>query len=142
MYARRVHLYARSLQSWLGVQVCLHIRALEEEQRGKCVRATARYVPSLSTRLQWVPCTEAGCTTSAFQLSNEQNVTAFERKYSLSPDPIWTETYNEAIQVVVSLRDSSSMDSAILVAGLLVTLTAIVTVLTLRKLYSRHLKQA
>jgi hypothetical protein len=124
------------------VQVCMHIQPYENEQRGKCVRATSRWVPSFSTRLTWVPCTTAGCTTSAFRLTNEQNATAFERKHSLPPDPVWTETYNEPIQVVISLRDSSSMDSAILVAGILVTAMTVLTVLTLRKLYSRHLKQS
>ena len=119
----------------------MHIQPLAEEQRGKCVKATSRYVPSLSTRLEWVPCTTAGCTTSSFRLSNASNVTAFERKYELPPDPIWTETYNEAIQVLVSLRDTSSMDTAILVAGILVTAMAVLTVLTLRRLYSKHLKQ-
>jgi hypothetical protein len=120
------------------VQVCMHLTPGAKEQRGQCVRATSRYVPSYSTKLAYVPCGDNCIGT--FALANDSAGDDFADKYGLPPDPMWTETYNDPVAVSIGLRDSSSLDNAVLVAGILVTAVAAFTVGFGRRMYHRHLK--
>jgi hypothetical protein len=124
------------------LQVCMHLTASKDDPLGKCVRATARFVPSFSTMLDFVDCTNPGCK-AAFAVASGEAATAaaaFEQKYGLPEDPMWTETYNGPLTVQVSLREVERTNFAILFSGILSTVVAIGAVTFGRALYARHLK--
>ena len=119
------------------MQLCLHITQNAEDSPGRCVVGTARYVPSYSTRLDWVSCTEPGCTP-AFKVASDSAAADFARKYGLPPDPMWTETFNEEPVATVLQEAPESADHAVLAAGLLATAAAVGTVVVLQMVYRKH----
>jgi hypothetical protein len=121
-----------------SLQVCLHIaKRGQKGETGQCVRATAKYVPSYSTKFEWVACTGSGCK-AGFKVSDSQTADAFEKKYNLSLDPMWTETYNDPILVTVMLEEPASTDNAVLASGLVSTAVAIGATIIGRMFYQKH----
>jgi hypothetical protein len=102
------------------------------------VRATARYVPSYSTKFDWVACTDPKCAPGAFKISDSQSPVAFEKKYNLSLDPMWTETDNGPILVTMMLEEHKSTDHGILAGGLVSTAVAIGATVVGQILYQKH----
>jgi hypothetical protein len=94
--------------------------------QGKCVRASVSYVPSYSTKILYESCgfgASPGCVVG-WRVDNDNSSDQWAEQFGLPSDRMWTETYNEDINVAINLRESSAQDK--LVLGLGIASTALV----------------
>lgn len=105
-------------------EVCMHLHPglTGVDARGKCVRATAKYVPAYSTALSFVRCARDDATCAAgWRVDADSAADAWAAELSLPADPIWTETYNLPISTTTFLQERGDRDGMVLGLGLAVT---------------------
>ena len=106
-----------------------------EDTVGRCVTATARFVPAISTEVEMQKCNGANC----FAIADGNRARRFARKYDLPEDPIWCETINDPVETAISLRETEATDNVILSLGVVVAVAAVLAVVLLRRLYHKQL---
>eukprot|EP01025_Chloroclados_australasicus_P057830 TRINITY_DN72261_c0_g1_i1.p1 TRINITY_DN72261_c0_g1~~TRINITY_DN72261_c0_g1_i1.p1 ORF type:complete len:164 (-),score=12.72 TRINITY_DN72261_c0_g1_i1:100-546(-) len=124
-------------------EVCLHLQPGKsgENARGQCVRATARFVPSYSTLLEYTACDDADkqCT-SGWKVSDDVKAADWASALGIPEDPLWTETINEPIQVRIRMEEQKARDWMMFGLGLAFTIATLIVVYAGKAAYARHRK--
>lgn len=111
------------------LQVCLHEYSVEDKAGGKCVRASVKFSPSHSTLFDYRLCGENDDSSCEEGWELVSPLPQWAADLDLPPDKGWAETYNENISVDVNLRESSSRDWAVFIAGICCTVGVLAAVL-------------
>lgn len=116
-------------------EVCAGARDLPSPQgMGLCLRATVQYVASYSTSLRYV--------NSTWQTSGKAE--EWEEKYGWpQPDPMWTESNwpTGVPSVELYLTESESVDVAVFIAGVVVTVMSGLVAGVMIAAYRKRMKQ-
>ncbi|KAK9823947.1 hypothetical protein WJX72_006597 [[Myrmecia] bisecta] len=121
--------------------VCLayHPDRKRSPDNGRCIRSTACYVPSYSTRLNCSGCNGED-TLAEFLWQFTDAAADWEAQYGWPADPVWTESLWARVALRMYQRDTDSVARALVGIGLGVTGLSIVAVLAARGVYEKHLK--
>jgi len=126
--------------------VCLHTHPAKsgDAARGMCVRATARFVPAHSTKIQFTFCESSNASCPAYggtwDLVPGTESDAWSSRLGLPLDSMWAETYNQPLLTLWRLTESAGMDGTVMALGVIATAVAAALVAASRVAYSRHLK--
>jgi hypothetical protein len=103
---------------------------------GRCFNATVRYVPSYSTRIS---CTSCEDWLGAFTWVTSTAADAWNALYGWPQDPMWVESdWPLGVPYVqLYLREPVKNDVAVLIAGAVVTVAAVVLCALARRAFDK-----
>jgi nicastrin len=124
--------------------VCAGWRDLEGSAgSGRCINSTTRLVPSYSTLLECVGCNGTATNDGTYRWAVNMTSTAWAERYGWPEDPMWTESNwpTGTPFLELFLKESSSVDYAVLGAGLAVGVASVVVSGAVQMAWNKRLKQ-